>query len=121
MIRQTYKQKQAKDLEKYREEVEAMNQEKLETNFEPLHLPENYWKDLPLIEWHLEDFSPPKIFNSWQEALLDQAETAEAETLERAAAAARRILKALPIKERTQREKLLRDHLKTLSEFSDVI
>jgi len=111
MKRQTYKQKLEKDFKDYQELVE-----KLETfTFEPL---EGYSESLPpLEEWKLEDFYPPKVFNSWQEALLDMAEGAEVETLERSAHVARRILNALPLKERTQKEKLFREHLKTLSEY----
>lgn len=111
MKRQTLKQKLEKDLKDYQEYAQ-----KLEPySYEFL---EGYGESLPpLEEWKLEDFYPPKVFNSWQEALLDMAEGAEVETLERSAHVARRILNALPLKERTQKEKLFRDHLKTLSEY----
>jgi hypothetical protein len=119
MKRQTYKQKLAIDQKQYGEQVEVMYAEVMETQAELLERLAEYGSDLPLVEYRLEDFYPPKVFNSWQEALLDMAETAEVETLEKAAAAARRILKALPIKDGSLREKLLRDHLETLSEFSN--
>lgn len=115
MKRQTYKQRLKEDL-KFSKEL-----------FSRLELQPVSFKDLkpfellPESDWVLEDYYPVKVFNSWQEKLLDMTEEAEVETLEKTSKIARDILKALPLKERTQKEKLFRDHLKTLSEFSNVI
>ncbi len=110
MKRRTEKQQQ-KDFEKWAKTLEPIK---------PLDLLAEYGEPLPLIDFgQLENTFDAKTFNTWQEQLEHLAETAEPETLEKAALVAREILKAYPTQTNpSQKEELIRQHLLMLSEYA---